>query len=210
MCDYYSKIEPHVSELDVLSIEDTQQILRQIHQTSLVESVNVGKGTRIWAFCNIQRDVSIGDNCNIGDGCFIENGVRIGDCVTIKNSVALYSGVTLENDVFIGAGVAFTNDKYPRSRNADFKLEGIHIQKGASIGANATILPGVTIGAYAMVGAGAVVTQSVGEYTLVVGNPARMTLTLCICGKPVESWHLEEMLQQWNGQIKECICHWGM
>ena len=132
-----------------------------IHPLSDVQSVNIGKNTNIWQFCVVLKGAAIGSNCNICSHCFIENDVKIGNNVTVKNGVSLYDGIVIEDDVFIGPNAVFCNDKYPKSKNKNFKLEPILIKKGASIGANATILPGVTIGEGALVGAGSVVTKDV-------------------------------------------------
>lgn len=145
-----------------------------IHEKAIVKSKNIGEGTRIWAFCNILEGTRIGKNCNICDGCFIEGKVVIGDNVTIKNGVYLWDGIIVEDDIFIGPNATLTNDKFPRSKNTNYKREQTLFKKGCSIGANATILPGITIGQYAMVGAGAVVTKDVPDFTLVYGNPARV------------------------------------
>ena len=123
----------------------------------------VPESTNIWQFCVVLEGAKIGKNCNICSNCFIENDVVIGDNVTVKNGVSLYDGMRIEDDVFIGPNATFCNDKYPKSKNKDFKLEPIIIKKGASIGANATILPGVTIGENALIGAGAIVTKDVKE-----------------------------------------------
>lgn len=132
-----------------------------IHPLSDVQSVNIGKNTNIWQFCVVLKGAAIGSNCNICSHCFIENDVKIGNNVTVKNGVSLYDGIVIEDDVFIGPNAVFCNDKYPKSKNKNFKLEPILIKKGASIGANATILPGVTVGEGALVGAGSVVTKDV-------------------------------------------------
>jgi acetyltransferase-like isoleucine patch superfamily enzyme len=141
------------------------------HEQSLVESGVIGDGTRIWAFTHILPGAVIGADCNICDHVFIENDVVVGDRVTIKCGVQLWDGLRIEDDVFIGPNATFTNDDYPRSRKP-FELKHTIIRNGASIGANATILPGLEIGSNAMVGAGAVVTRSVPPGKLVVGNPA--------------------------------------
>ena len=144
------------------------------HETALVDSgARIGEGTRIWAFVNVQNGVLIGKNCNICDHCFIEKGVVVGDNVTVKNGVSVYDGVTLEDSVFVGPNATFVNDRRPRSRNPHWKLEKALVKKGATIGANATIMCGVTIGAYAIVGAGAVVVKDVPAHAILVGNPAR-------------------------------------
>lgn len=145
------------------------------HPQALVESNSIGKNTRIWAFAHILPNAKIGEDCNICDHVFIENDVTIGDRVTIKCGVQLWDGITLEEDVFIGPNVTFTNDPFPRSRQYPAEFPKTYVRKGASIGANATILPGLTIGQKAMVGAGAVVTRDVPPNAIVVGNPARIS-----------------------------------
>lgn len=144
------------------------------HPQALVESTNLGDGTRVWAFAHVLLGAVIGRDCNICDHVFIENDVRVGDRVTVKCGVQLWDGVRTEDDVFIGPIATFTNDRYPRSRDYPVKYPETYVRKGASIGANATILPGISIGQYAMVRAGAVVTRSVPPYAVVVGNPARI------------------------------------
>jgi acetyltransferase-like isoleucine patch superfamily enzyme/dTDP-4-dehydrorhamnose 3,5-epimerase-like enzyme len=146
-----------------------------IHSHALCESENVGDRTRVWAFAHVLPGAVIGEDCNICDGVFVENDVRVGDRVTVKCGVQLWDGVTLEDDVFVGPNATFTNDLFPRSGQRPEVYAQTLVQKGASIGANATILPGVKIGAGAMVGAGSVVTRDVPEYAIVVGNPARIT-----------------------------------
>ena len=141
-----------------------------IHPLSDVQSKNIGKNTNIWQFCVVLKGAKIGENCNICSNCFIENDVTIGNNVTIKNGVSLYDGITIEDDVFIGPNATFCNDKYPKSKNKDFKLEPIIIKRGASIGANATILPGVTIGENALIGAGAVITKNIDKNMKIVGR----------------------------------------
>jgi acetyltransferase-like isoleucine patch superfamily enzyme len=149
-----------------------------IHPSSDVQSKQVGEGTRIWQYVVVLPGAVIGRDSNICSHCFIENQVVVGDRVTVKCGVQLWDGVTLEDDVFVGPNATFTNDLHPRSRNAPAKLLPTLVKKGASIGANATILPGLTIGEGAMVGAGAVVTKDVPPRTLVVGNPARVVRSL--------------------------------
>lgn len=146
-----------------------------IHPQALCESSSVGDRTRVWAFAHILPGAVIGEDCNICDGVFIEGDVRVGDRVTVKCGVQLWDGVTLEDDVFVGPNATFTNDMYPRSRQHPEAYATTVVRRGASIGANATLLPGVTIGAGAMVGAGAVVTRDVPDNAVVVGNPARIT-----------------------------------
>jgi UDP-2-acetamido-3-amino-2,3-dideoxy-glucuronate N-acetyltransferase len=144
------------------------------HEKALVESQQIGRGTRIWAFAHVLPGAVIGQDCNVCDHVFIENDVRVGDRVTIKCGVQVWDGITLEDDVFVGPNATFTNDPNPRSRKHLSAHPRTVVQQGASIGANATILPGITIGRHAMVGAGAVVTRSVPPHALVVGNPARI------------------------------------
>ena len=144
------------------------------HETAIVESSAVGAETRIWAFVHILPGAVIGAACNICDHTFIENDVRIGDRVTIKCGVQLWDGITLEDDVFVGPNATFSNDHFPRSGQHPLRYARTLVKRGASIGANATILPGLTIGEKAMVGAGAVVTSNVPPMAIVAGNPARI------------------------------------
>lgn len=146
-----------------------------IHHTAVVdEGALIGDRTRIWHFCHVMPSAVIGSNCNIGQNVFVDNNVKIGNGVKIQNNVSVYNGVVLEDDVFVGPSVVFTNVINPRSfieRKDEFKPT--LVETGASIGANATILCGITIGEYAMIGAGAVVTKDVPAYALMTGNPAR-------------------------------------
>ncbi len=141
-----------------------------IHSLSDVQSKNIGENTNIWQFCVVLSGAKIGSSCNICSHCFIENDVIIGDNVTVKCGVQLWDGMRVEDNVFIGPNVTFCNDKYPKSKNKDFKLEPVIIKKGASIGANATILPGVTIGENALIAAGSVVTKDVEANILYVNK----------------------------------------
>ncbi|KAF0109270.1 MAG: fdtC fdtA [Anaerolineaceae bacterium] len=146
-----------------------------IHKNAIVEEgATIGARTRVWAFAHVLPGAVIGEDCNICDGVFIENDVRIGDRVTIKCGVQVWDGVTIEDDVFIGPNATFTNDPFPRSKQVPEKFSRTLIRKGASIGANATLLPGIVIGPNVMVGAGAVVTKDVSANAIVVGNPARI------------------------------------
>ena len=149
-----------------------------IHPNSDVQTKQIGEGTRIWQYVVVLPGAVIGRDGNICSHCFIENKVVVGDRVTVKCGVQLWDGVTLEDDVFVGPNATFTNDLHPRSRNSAAQLLPTVVKKGASIGANATILPGLTIGEGAMVGAGAVVTKDVPPRALVVGNPARVVRSL--------------------------------
>jgi len=144
-----------------------------VHPNAICDSKTIGPGTCIWAFAHILDQVEIGEDCNICDFVYIENGAKLGNRVTVKSGVQIWEGVDIEDDVFIGPNVTFTNDKYPRSRNIDFKLLRTTIRKGATLGANSTILPGLTIGKNAVVGAGSVVTRDVNDHETVMGNPAR-------------------------------------
>ncbi len=145
-----------------------------IHPSSYVGSKEIGLNTRVWQFVVILPGAAIGVDCNICSHCFIENDVVIGDRVTVKSGVQLWDGIRLASDVFIGPNATFTNDKFPRSRHYNAERKTTYIDEAASIGANATILPGIRIGARSMVGAGAVVTRSVPPNAIVVGNPARI------------------------------------
>lgn len=145
-----------------------------IHPNALCESNTIGKNTKIWAFVHILPRARIGMDCNICDHVFIENDVEIGNRVTIKCGVQVWDGITIEDDVFIGPNVTFTNDLFPRSKIYPSAFAQTIIEKGASIGANATILPGIVIGKNAMIGAGSVVTKSVPPGTIVAGNPAKI------------------------------------
>ena len=146
-----------------------------VHPQAICETENVGEGTRVFAFAHILPGARIGRDCNICDHTFIENDVIVGDRVTIKCGVQLWDGVRLEDDVFVGPNATFTNDPFPRSKEYLPAPVQTVVARGASIGANATILPGLRIGERSMVGAGAVVTRSVPRNALVVGNPARIT-----------------------------------
>ena len=140
-----------------------------IHRLADVQTRDIGEDTNIWQFCVILNGAKIGSNCNICSHCFIESNVTIGNNVTVKNGVSLYNGMVVEDNVFIGPNASFCNDKYPKSKNKDFKLEPVIIRKGASIGANATVLPGVEIGENALIGAGSVVTKNVPAKQIVKG-----------------------------------------
>lgn len=144
-----------------------------IHSTSDVQTSSIGEGTRVWQFCVILEGAKIGNQCNICSHCFIENDVVVGDRVTIKSGVQLWDGLRLEDDVFIGPNVTFTNDRHPRSKQYPESFPETRVGYGASIGANATILPGIKIGEGAMVGAGSVVTKDVPPGNTVVGVPAK-------------------------------------
>ncbi|MDA3884457.1 MAG: acyltransferase [Candidatus Delongbacteria bacterium] len=150
---------------------------------AIVESDNIGHNSRVWAFTHVMKNVIIGKDCNVGEHCFIENGVQIGDRVTIKNGISIWDGAIIGNDVFLGPHMVFTNDLMPRSKNQNYKKEITKVEDGASIGANVTLLCGITIGKYSMIGAGSVVTKSVDDFSLVYGNPAKHVGFMCKCGE---------------------------
>ena len=145
-----------------------------IHPLSDVQSQNIGDGTRVWQFVVILPEAEIGRDCNICAHCLIENEVVIGDRVTVKSGVQLWDGVQIEDDVFIGPNATFTNDRFPRSKQYPDSFKKTIVRRNASIGANATLLPGVVIGRNAMVGAGSVVVADVPDGAVVVGNPAKI------------------------------------
>lgn len=163
------------------------------HPNALVESTAIGAGTRIWAFAHVMKGARIGRDCNLGDHCFIESGARVGNGVTVKNGAQVWEGVTLGDYVFVGPNATFTNDLYPRSPRmpsvaARYKtkkwVKRTAVGKGATIGANATVLCGIKIGAYAMIAAGAVVTKDVPANALVAGVPARIVGKVSKSGQP--------------------------
>lgn len=148
-------------------------MMPKIHPLSDVQTSRIGEDTTVWQFCVILPGARIGNGCNICAQVFIENEVVIGDRVTVKPGVQVWDGVTLEDEVFIGPNVTFTNDLVPRSRAKDWTLTKTRVCRGASVGANATLVAGITVGRYALIGAGSVVTHDVAPYTVWYGNPAR-------------------------------------
>ena len=145
-----------------------------VHSTAEVDrDAKIGEGTKVWNNAQVRERATIGKYCNLGKDCYVDNCVTIGDRCKVQNGVYVFYGVTLEDDVFVGPNVSFTNDKVPRAFNDEWEVKSTVVKKGASIGANATIICGVTIGEYAMVAAGAVVTKDVEPYTLVMGVPAK-------------------------------------
>ncbi len=156
-----------------------------VHESSYVDdNVSIGSGTKVWHFCHIQSGAHIGENCTLGQNVNISNNVEIGDGVKIQNNVAVYEGVTIENNVFCGPSMVFTNDLTPRAKYPKGKQNYIKtlVKEGASIGANATIVCGTTIGRWALVGAGAVVSRDVPDHALVLGVPAKLAGWVCECG----------------------------
>ena len=156
------------------------------HRLAVVESAVVGKGTRVWAFAHVMKGARVGARCNLGEGVFVESGVVVGDDVTVKNRVALYDGVTVADEAFLGPHAVFTNDLRPRSgpfKRPPSTFAPTRVGRGATVGANATVVCGHDIGAYAMIAAGAVVTKDVPPHALVAGVPARRIGFVCACGE---------------------------
>jgi UDP-2-acetamido-3-amino-2,3-dideoxy-glucuronate N-acetyltransferase len=157
------------------------------HPTSDVQSEQIGEGTKVWQYTVILKGAVIGKNCNINCHSFIENDVVIGNNVTVKSGVFLWDGIRIEDDVFIGPNATFVNNNSPRSQKYPAKHIGSYLCKGSSIGANATILGGLTIGEYALIGVGSVVTKNIPNNTLWVGNPARQIGYVCECGNKLNN-----------------------
>jgi acetyltransferase-like isoleucine patch superfamily enzyme len=158
----------------------------KIHSLADVQSDQIGEGTTIWQFSVVFKGAKIGENCNINALTLIENDVEIGDSVTVKSGVQLWDGVRIQDNVFIGPNVTFTNDFTPRSKQRPAAFLKTTIKHHASIGANATLIGGITIGEYALIGAGSVVTRDVAPYALVYGNPAKQHGWVCECGTKLE------------------------
>lgn len=173
-----------------------------VHERAICESSKVGHGTRIWAFAHVLPGASIGNDCNVCDNVFIENDVHIGSRVTLKCGVQVWDGITIEDDVFVGPNVTFTNDIFPRSKVYPQEFARTLIKSGASLGANSTILPGITIGKSAMVGAGAVVTRSVPPNAIVVGNPAK--IIGYVDAKPNDGQHVEGPALVGTSEVYPC------
>ncbi|MCH7488992.1 MAG: N-acetyltransferase [Chloroflexi bacterium] len=187
-----------------------------IHPTAHVaDSARIGAGTRIWHEAQVREDAVVGEECVIGKGVYIDRGVVVGDRVKIQNRASLFRGLTVQDGVFIGPHVSFSNDRYPRAVNAEgepltedgWQAEPTLVSYGASIGAGAVVLPGIVIGRWALVGAGAVVTRDVPEHALVAGNPARAVGYVCTCGRPLaqedERWRCATCKQSFQFEEAE-------
>lgn len=160
-----------------------------VHESSFIDDdVEIGEGTKIWYFCHIQRGARIGKHCSLGQNVNISNNVRIGDYCKIQNNVSLYEGVELDNYVFCGPSCVFTNDLTPRSKypKGSSGYKKTHIMEGASVGANATVVCGITVGKWALIGSGAVVTKDVPDYALMIGVPAVQRGWVCECGHSLQ------------------------
>lgn len=154
-----------------------------IHPTAVVEAgAAVGADTRVWHHAHVRAGARVGTGCTLGKNVFVDAGVEIGSNVKVQNNVSVYAGVTIEDDVFVGPSAVFTNDRVPRARSTEWTIVPTVVRRGASVGANATIVCGVEIGCYALVAAGAVVTRSVGRHEIVAGNPAQRLGWVCECG----------------------------
>ncbi len=171
------------------------------HPTAIVESRVIGEGTKIWHFAHVRQGAKIGKNCNIGKSVYIDIGAEIGSNVKIQNFVSVYKGVIIEDDVFVGPSATFTNDLYPRAFiwNEEH-ISATRICRGASIGANATLVCGITVGEYAMIGAGSVVAKDVPPFALMLGNPVRQRGYVCYCGQRLR----EDAVQCSNKSIYTC------
>lgn len=182
--DYYDE-EDYIRDYENFTrrMDQGQNISFFAHDQAIVESKEIGEKTTIWAFAHVLPGAKIGTNCNLNDHTFVENDVVIGDNVTVKSGVHLWDGIRIEDNVFIGPSVVFTNDLNPRSKQYPEKFASTILKKGASIGANSTIIAGNTIGEFALIGAGSVVTKDVPPYTLWYGNPAQQKGFVCECGQ---------------------------
>jgi len=174
------------------------------HPTAVVEEGSyIGEGTKIWHFAHVREKARIGKNCVVGKGVYVDTEVSIGNNVKIQNFTSIYRGVKIEDDVFIGPAVTFTNDIYPRAFIWDESMiVPTLVKKGASIGANSTIVCGVVIGEYAMIGAGSTVTRNVPPFGLAYGNPARLKGYVCYCGKPLQ----RIIKQEKTATLYQCEC----
>lgn len=158
-----------------------------IHNTAEVYfSAHVDKGSKVWHQAQVREEAIVGENCTLCKGVYIDKKVKVGNRVKVENYACLYQGVTIEDDVFIGPHTTFTNDLYPRASKLEWKIIPTLVKKGASIGANSTIVCGITIGEHAMIGAGSIVTHDVPDHGLVIGNPALLKGFVCHCGHPLK------------------------
>lgn len=158
-----------------------------VHRLADVQTKNIGPGTRIWQFCVVLPGAVIGSDCNINAKCFVENEVRIGNRVTVKCDVSLWDRITLEDDVFIGPGVAFSNDNFPRSKRYDRELLPTLIKRGASVGTGSVLKGGITIGEYALVGVGSIITKDIPAHALYFGTPAKHQGWVCRCSSKLNA-----------------------
>lgn len=160
-----------------------------VHPQGLCEAESIGARTRIWAFAHVMAGAHVGADCNICDGAYIEGGATVGDRVTVKNQVMIFEGVHIADDVFLGPGVTFTNDLKPRAhiKRHGESLLSTQVEQGATLGARVTVVCGITIGAHAFIGAGAVVTRDVPRHAFVVGNPARTVGWVCVCAERLDN-----------------------
>ena len=181
-----------------------------VHESSYIdENVTIGNGTKVWHFCHVHKGASIGDNCSLGQNVNISNNVKVGNGVKIQNNVSVYEGVELEDYVFCGPSMVFTNDLTPRSKypKGSEGYKRTLVKYGASIGANATVVCGNTIGSWAMIASGAVVTKDVPSYALMAGVPAKQIGWVCECGYPLnDTYTCKECRREYvleGGLLKE-------
>ncbi len=168
-----------------------------VHPTAIVEqTARIGDGTKVWHFVHVREDAEIGRECVLGYSVYVGKGVKIGNRVKLENRATLYQGVKIEDDVFVGPHVTFTNDLYPRSHSTDWKIVPTLVKKGASIGAGTVVICGLTIGEYAMIGAGSIVTKGIAPHALTYGNPAKIRGFVCKCGRRLtkEEEHQKDVL----------------
>ncbi|MCW4016835.1 MAG: N-acetyltransferase [Candidatus Bathyarchaeota archaeon] len=175
-----------------------------VDPTAIIDNgVNLGSGTKVWHFVHIMQDAQIGKDCIIADYVYVGRAVKIGNKVKLENRATVYEGVTIKDDVFVGPHVTFTNDRHPRSFNKDWKIQPTLVKEGSSIGARTVIVCGTTIGKYALIGAGSVVTEKIPDYALAYGNPASIRGFVCRCGRKLETIKREE-----KHVVMECqICN---